>query len=143
MTGLISSPSRRALLQQGGALALLLTGVRVAHGAAHGPAIVAVRIWPAEDYTRVTIESDAPLQATRQMVESPPRLAVDIHGLQLNATLRDLVAQVRPSDPNIAGIRVGQNAPDVVRLVIDLKREIKPQVFTLMPVAAYQYRLVF
>ena len=143
MTGFAQSPSRRALLQQGGALALLLTGVRVAHGAVHGTTIVAVRIWPAEDYSRVTLESDAPLQATHQLVGSPPRLAVDIQGLQLDPTLRELVAKVRPDDPNIAGIRVGQNTPDVVRLVIDLKREIQPQVFTLTPVAAYQYRLVF
>ena len=137
------SRSRRALLQQGGALALLLTGVRAAHGAAYGATIVAVRIWPAEDYTRVTIESNAPLQATHRMVGSPPRLAVDINGLQLDAGLRDLVAKVRSDDPNIAGIRVGQNAPEVVRLVIDLKREIQPQVFSLAPVAAYQHRLVF
>jgi len=144
MTGFASSfPNRRALLQQGGALALLLTGVRVAHAAAHGTTIVAVRIWPAEDYTRVTIESDAPLQTTHQMVGSPPRLAVDVHGLQLDTGLRDLVAKVRSDDPNIAGIRVGQNTPDVVRLVIDLKRDIQPQVFTLTPVAAYQHRLVF
>ncbi|MDR2992123.1 MAG: AMIN domain-containing protein, partial [Burkholderiaceae bacterium] len=118
MSKLTSLPSRRALLRQGGgALALLLTGTRLAHGTAHGTAIVAVRIWPAEDYSRVTIESDAPLQATHRMIESPPRLAVDIHDLQLDAALRDLVAKVRPGDPNIAGIRIGQNTPDVVRLV--------------------------
>ncbi|MDR0478367.1 MAG: N-acetylmuramoyl-L-alanine amidase [Burkholderiaceae bacterium] len=143
MTGFALSHSRRALLQQGGALALLLSGVSVAHGMAGGAAIVAVRIWPAEDYTRVTLESNAPLQATHEMIGAPPRLAVDIHGLELDAALRELVAKVRPDDPNIAGIRVGQNAPDVVRLVIDLKRDIQPQVFSLTPVAAYQYRLVF
>jgi N-acetylmuramoyl-L-alanine amidase len=143
MTRSTTFHNRRALLQQGGALALLLTGVRVAHGVARGATIVAVRIWPAEDYSRVTIESDAPLEAAHRMVGSPPRLAVDIHGLQLDPALRELVAKVRPDDPYIAGIRVGQNAPDVVRLVIDLKRDIQPQVFTLTPVAAYQYRLVF
>jgi N-acetylmuramoyl-L-alanine amidase len=137
------SHRRRALLQQGGALVLLLSGVRMAHGAARGAAIVAVRIWPAEDYSRVTIESDAPLEAAHVMVGTPPRLAVDVRGLQLDPALRELVAQVRHDDPNIAGIRVAQNAPDVVRLVFDLKREIKPQVFTLTPVAAYQFRLVF
>src|SRR5690606_19446908 len=58
-------------------------------------------------------------------------------------TLRELAAKVRADDPNIAGIRVGQHQPGVVRLVFDLKHEIKPQVFTLGPVAAYQHRLVF
>ena len=119
---------------------MLLIG---AHQIAHGAGIVAVRIWPAEDYSRVTIESDQPLKTTHRLVVSPPRLAVDIEGLQLDATLRELVAKVRADDPNIAGIRVGQNSPSVVRLVIDLKQEIRPEVFTLTPVAAYRNRLVF
>ena len=133
------APARRRLLLQGGSLVLLLGSHHIARGAS----IVAVRLWPAEDYTRVTIESDTALKATHRMVGSPPRLAVDIDGLDLNPTLRELVAKVRSDDPNIAGIRVGQNSPGVVRLVVDLKHEIKPQVFTLSPVAAYQYRLVF
>jgi len=133
------APERRRALLQGGALVLLLT----AHQIARGAGIVAVRVWPAEDYSRVTIESDKALKASYRLVETPPRLAVDIDGLTLDPTLRELVAKVRADDPNIAGIRVGQNAPGVVRLVIDLKHEIKPQVFTLAPVAAYQHRLVF
>jgi N-acetylmuramoyl-L-alanine amidase len=77
------------------------------------------------------------------VVTSPPRLAVDIEGLDLNPALRELVAQVKADDPFIAGIRVGQNAPGVVRMVIDLKQAALPQVFALAPVAAYQHRLVF
>ncbi|MBP7453939.1 MAG: N-acetylmuramoyl-L-alanine amidase [Ottowia sp.] len=133
------APDRRRLLKQGGSLVLLLG----THHIAFGASIVAVRLWPAEDYTRVTIESDTALKVTHRMIGSPPRLAVDIDGLELNPTLRELVAKVRSDDPNISGIRVGQNSPGVVRLVIDLKQEIKPQVFTLAPVAAYQHRLVF
>ena len=132
------SPERRRLLKTGSLV--LLIG---AHQIAHGAGIVAVRIWPAEDYSRVTIESDQPLKTTHRLVVSPPRLAVDIEGLQLDATLRELVAKVRADDPNIAGIRVGQNSPSVVRLVIDLKQDIRPEVFTLSPVAAYKNRLVF
>lgn len=134
-----AASSRRRALLQGGTLVLLLGRQHIARGAG----IVAVRIWPAEDYTRVTIESDTLLKATHRMVGSPPRLAVDVDGLDLNPALRELVAKVRADDPNIAGIRVGQNAPNVVRLVIDLKHDIKPQVFTLAPVAAYRHRLVF
>jgi N-acetylmuramoyl-L-alanine amidase len=109
---------------------------------ARGAGVLAVRIWPAPDYTRVTIESDTPLQARQFFVSDPPRLAVDIEGLDLVPGLRDLVSRVRSDDPNISGIRVGQNAPNVVRLVVDLKQAITPQVFTLPPVAAYQHRLV-
>ena len=130
---------RRDLLLQGGTLVLLLGRAQLASGAT----IVAVRVWPAADYTRVTLESDTDLKAKQTFIGQPPRLAVDIEGIELNPELRELVAKVRPDDPNIAGIRVGQYAPKVVRLVIDLKQAIKPQVFTLQPVAAYQYRLVF
>ena len=131
-------PGRRALMQSG-ALVLLL-GVR---HRSFGASIVAVRVWPAPDYSRVTIESAGPLKARHALVTAPPRLVVDIDELELNGALRELVAKVQPDDPNIARIRVGQYAPGVVRLVLDLKRPIQPQVFNLPPVAAYRDRLVF
>ncbi|MDA8447684.1 N-acetylmuramoyl-L-alanine amidase [Paracidovorax valerianellae] len=131
-------PSRRSLLQAG-TLVLLLGTQQIARGAS----ILAVRVWPAQDYSRVTIESDRQLVAKQFFVTTPPRLAVDIEGIDLNPELRELVAKVKADDPNIAGIRVGQNAPNVVRLVLDLKRAALPQVFTLPPIAAYQHRLVF
>ncbi|MGE0349927.1 N-acetylmuramoyl-L-alanine amidase [Hydrogenophaga sp.] len=130
--------SRRRLLRAG-SLVLLLGTQQIARGAS----VVAVRIWPAEDYTRVTIESDGALQARQFFINEPPRLAVDIEGMDLLPGLRELVGHLKSDDPNIAGIRVGQNAPNVVRLVLDLKKPIKPQVFSLQPVAAYQHRLVF
>ena len=129
--------SRRSLLQAG-SLVLLLGRQHIAHGAT----ILAVRIWPAPEYTRVTIESNGALNARQFFLSTPPRLAVDIEGIDLNPTLRDLLAKVHHDDPNIAGIRVGQNVPGVVRLVIDLKQPALPQVFTLPPIAAYQHRLV-
>ncbi|MDP3833468.1 MAG: N-acetylmuramoyl-L-alanine amidase [Hydrogenophaga sp.] len=130
--------SRRTLLRTG-SLVLLLGAQQIARGAN----VVAVRIWPAEDYTRVTIESDGALLARQFFVTEPPRLAVDIEGIDLLPGLRELVGKLKSDDPNIAGIRAAQNAPNVVRLVIDLKKPIKPQVFNLEPVAAYQHRLVF
>lgn len=130
--------SRRGALQLGGVV--LLLGVQ---HIARGATIVAVRVWPSKDYTRLTIESDGEIKARQFFVAEPPRLAVDIEGIDLIPALRELVAKVKSDDPNISGIRVGQNAPGVVRLVIDLKQPIQPQVFTLPPVAAYQYRLVF
>lgn len=128
---------RRRLLQSG--MTVLLLG-RSAFS--HGASMLAVRVWPSTDYTRVTLESNSALQASPSFIPSPPRLAIDIQGLELNNALRDLVGKVLPDDPNIAGVRVGQFSPGVVRLVIDLKREITPQVFALAPVAAYQHRLV-
>ena len=132
--------TRRRALQRIGSVVLLFGAWR----AAHGTTIVAVRVWPATDYTRVTIESDAPLAATHQLVtEGTPRLVVDIDGLELGTALRELVGKVRPDDPYIARVRVGQFQPRIVRLVFDLKQPVKPQQTTLAPVAAYQQRLVF
>jgi N-acetylmuramoyl-L-alanine amidase len=130
--------NRRDVLQTG-TLVLLLGAQHLARGAT----IVAVRVWPSKDYTRLTIESDGEIKARQFLIAEPPRLAVDIEGIDLIPALRELIAKVKSDDPNISGIRVGQNAPGVVRLVIDLKQPILPQVFTLPPVAAYQYRLVF
>jgi N-acetylmuramoyl-L-alanine amidase len=129
---------RRRLLQSG-AVVLLLGTQHLAHGAT----ILAVRVWPAPEYSRVTIESDTALKAKQFLVPTPPRLVVDVEGIELNPALKELVAKVGAADPTIAGIRVGQFGPGVVRLVIDLKQAVAPQVFTLAPVAAYQHRLVF
>ncbi len=130
---------RRQALHHMGSLTLLLGTAQIAHGAT----ILAVRIWPARDYTRVTIESDTPLSATHVLTEAPYRLGVDINGLELTPALRELVGLVRPEDPFIARLRVGQYQPRVVRLVLDLKQPIRPEQFTLPPVAAYRNRLVF
>ena len=130
---------RRELLARGGTLSLLLAGADLAFCGS----IVAVRIWPASDYTRVTIESDQALEARNFLAEDPYRLVIDIDNLELSPALRDLVGKVGADDPYIAGVRVGQNQPRVVRLVIDLKQAVVPQQFELAPVAAYQHRLVF
>ena len=131
--------SRRAALRTMGGAVLLLGRADIASGAS----IVAVRVWPAADYTRVTIESDQPLAQKHFLAENPSRLVIDIDGLELSPALRDLVGKVRADDPFIAGVRAGQNQPRVVRVVIDLKQPTAPQLFTLAPVAAYQHRLVF
>lgn len=129
---------RRRELLGGGTLVLLLGRAELAHGAD----IVAVRIWPARDYSRVTIETDRRLRTRQYLIANPPRLAVDIEGIVLNPALHELVAKVQRDDPNIAGLRVGQFSSEVVRLVIDLKQDIRPQVFTLKPISNYQHRLV-
>jgi len=104
---------------------------------------LAVRVWPADDYTRVTLENDTDLKTTHFVIKDPERLVVDIEGIELNPTLKELVAKIQSNDPYIRQVRVGQNRPNVVRLVFDLKEEINPQVFTLAPIGGYQHRLIF
>jgi N-acetylmuramoyl-L-alanine amidase len=131
--------TRRTVLKAGGTLLLSVLSPMKAMAAQ----ILAVRVWPAPDYTRVTLENDSALKATHFIVQNPERLVVDIEGLDLNPTLKSLVAKIQSNDPYIKQVRVGQNRPSVVRLVFDLKEEIKPQVFTLAPVGEYKHRLIF
>jgi N-acetylmuramoyl-L-alanine amidase len=134
-----ASLTRRTILKAGGTLLLSV----IAPLSASAAQIMAVRVWPADDYTRVTLENDGELKTTHFMVPDPPRLVVDIDGLALNDTLKSLVAKIESNDPYIKQVRVGQNRPNVVRLVFDLKEEVKPQVFNLDPVAGYHHRLIF
>jgi N-acetylmuramoyl-L-alanine amidase len=136
----LTSPARRRVLLQAGGTLLLSV---IAPLPARAAQILAVRVWPAEDYTRVTLENDTNLKAEHFLVPDPPRLVVDIDGLVLNDTLKSLVAKIESNDPYIKQVRVGQNRPNVVRLVFDLKEEVKPQVFTLAPIAEYKHRLIF
>ncbi len=132
---------RRRLIQAaGGTLVLALTPLHIARGAT----LLGVRVWPARDYTRVAIEHDEPLKFTYFVIrETPPlRMVVDIEGIDLTPAFRDGVARVEANDPYIGQIRVGQNRPSVVRLVIELKEDVKPQVFSLEPVGPYRHRLV-
>lgn len=131
--------SRRVFLQSGASLLLSVLIPKLSYAAQ----ILAVRVWPADEYTRVTLEGDVELKATQFLMKDPLRMVVDVEGLELNSTLKEIIAKIQPDDPYIKQVRVGQNRPDVVRLVFDLKEEINPQVFTLKPVAEYKHRLVF
>lgn len=110
---------------------------------AKGASLLGIRIWPAEEYTRVTLETDEVLDIKHQLIVDPNRLVVDIRGLELNSSIKEIVAKVQKNDPYIASVRVGQYQPKVVRLVFDLKEEIIPQLFSLDPVGIYRNRLVF
>ena len=113
-----------------------------APGSALAATIVAVRVWPARDYTRVALELDAPLRSTQMQLSDPPRVVVDLEGLAIDLALRELIAKIQPDDPYIARVRIGQNQPTVARLVFDLKQDVAPQLFALPPVGEYRHRLV-
>nr|HQU90145.1 AMIN domain-containing protein [Denitromonas sp.] len=130
--------ARRHFLKAAGAsFAMLVTPL--GHAA---PRLVAVRIWPAEDYTRITLESHNEIKASQMVLKNPDRLVVDLEGVEFDSVLKHLPDSVTGGDPYIQLIRAGRNRPGVVRVVVELKQEINPQVFTLQPVGAYGHRLV-
>jgi len=135
------SLGRRQLLRYAGA-SLILSVSPLVGAVAKLPSVLAVRIWPAADYTRVTLEHDAPLKYSHFTVENPDRLVVDIEGVEFNSVLDSLARKVATDDPYIKLLRAGRFKPGVVRLVMELKTKVNPQVFELKPVGEYGHRLV-
>jgi N-acetylmuramoyl-L-alanine amidase len=129
---------RRLLKFAGASLALLVSPV----GQAASASLVAVRVWPSPEYTRITLEGASQLRFSHMLVQNPDRLVVDLEGVELNNVLQSLPSKVLDTDPYIRLIRAGQNRPGVVRVVVELKSVINPQVFTLAPVGDYGHRLV-
>jgi N-acetylmuramoyl-L-alanine amidase len=104
--------------------------------------VASTRIWPARDYTRVTVETKTELKFELFAVKNPERLVLDLSGVELAPALAELDGKVATGDPYIDKLRVARNRPGVVRVVLDLKGEVKPQVFTLKPIGEYGHRLV-
>ncbi|MDO5686198.1 MAG: N-acetylmuramoyl-L-alanine amidase [Neisseria sp.] len=133
--------TRRQILNAAGGTLLLAVSpaMRAAQALSQ---FVAVRVWPAAAYTRVTLESTLPLQYTHFTLQNTDRLVVDISGAELNGVLQTLSSKILERDPYIARVRVAQHSANVIRVVFDLKALIDPQVFTLSPVADFKNRLV-
>ena len=104
--------------------------------------VVAARVWPAQDYTRITLESSKPFIYKMSMIQNPERIVLDVENIELNSIIKSLTDKILASDPYIKQIRVANYQQNVVRLVVDLKAEVKPNAFTLEPNGEYKYRLV-
>jgi len=132
-------PGRRRLIAGSvGTLVLSLSPLQIARGAT----LLGVRVWPAPSYTRVALEHDGPLAFSHFGLDNPARLVIDVEGIELTPSFRDQVGKVDADDPFVAVVRLGQNRPGVVRVVIELKQDVRPQIFALAPVGPYRHRLV-
>nr|MBA3695859.1 N-acetylmuramoyl-L-alanine amidase [Methylotenera sp.] len=118
------------------ALGLLSSTVSAANS------VTAARVWPAQDYTRITLEANSPITYKMTIIKDPDRIVIDINDIDLNPALKTLTDKILSSDPYIKQVRVGKFRPGVVRLVVDLKTEVKPNAFTLPPAGEYKNRLV-
>ena len=138
----IALAKRRQLIRFAGATLLLSVTPLGRAALARASGILAVRVWPAADYTRVAIEHSEPLKFSHFTIKNPDRLVVDLEGVELNGVLEGMAGKIAADDPNIKLLRAGRFKPGVVRLVMELKNEVRPQVFVLPPVGEYGYRLV-
>jgi len=133
---------RLALL---GILALFVSQLLLAAlggGRVRAETVRAVRIWPSQDYTRVTLETKSPVRHELLIVKNPERLVLDLEDVDVARIQQELAGKLLPNDPYIANLRAARYKPGVVRLVLDLKAEVKPQLFVLKPVGNYGHRLV-
>lgn len=104
--------------------------------------ISAARVWPAPEYTRITLESNKPIHYEQFTLENPDRLVIDLKGVEINGILNELASNVHSDDPYIKSVRVARFKPGIARLVFDLKSQVKPQLFNLMLMAKYSHRMV-
>jgi len=138
-------PERRSLfslLGLGALWAIFLLALLVVNAAYAAATVTAARVWPAAEYTRITLETSSPVRFSQSIVKDPERLVLDLEGIEPNAVLTNLSAMIGEADPYIKLVRVGRFKPGVVRVVLDLKTEVKPSVFILAPIGEYGHRLV-
>jgi N-acetylmuramoyl-L-alanine amidase len=121
---------------------LLPAGQLLLPGLSSAATVASARIWPAQEYTRLILESASPIAHQMMLLKDPQRLVLDLEGVEPDGELAQLVQRLRPNDPHIQSIRLSRFRPGIVRLVLDLKDEVQPQIFALTPVGEYGHRLV-
>lgn len=143
LSALVASP-RLGACARFGLLAALLAACLIPSlsALAQETRLIAARVWPAAEYTRITLESATPIKHSLMTIKNPERLVLDLEGVALSPEVDGLAAKITRDDPNIQLLRVGRFKPGVLRVVLDLKGEAQPQVFSLPPVGDYGYRLV-
>ena len=125
-----------------GALTTALVGFGALLPAAAEERIRSLRVWPSQDYTRITIETGTELRYSLTAVKNPERLVVDLESVDFLSIVDQAANKVFGDDPHVSSLRAGKYKPGTVRLVVDLRGEAKPQVFTLRPIGEYGHRLV-
>jgi N-acetylmuramoyl-L-alanine amidase len=104
--------------------------------------VASARLWPAQEYTRLILEAPSPVAHQLLAMKNPERLVLDLEGVDVNPELLELPRRVAADDPYIQAIRVAPFRPGVLRIVLDLKSAVNPQLFALNPIGDYGYRVV-
>ena len=104
--------------------------------------VAAVRVWPAPDYTRFTIETRGEIEFSVFALAKPDRLVIDLQETELDGELKQLPEKLATDDAFVSAARVGQFKPGVARVVLELRQKVAPSVFTLQPIGDYGHRLV-
>lgn len=97
-----------------------------------------LRLWAAPDHIRLVFDTSAPVQHTLFSLKNPDRLVIDIKDSKLGGS----TPQVESDNPLIRRVRSANRKGGDLRVVLDLKRSVKPKSFVLRPNRKYGNRLV-
>jgi len=117
----------------------VLLSISLSCGAFGANKLQDVRVWPSPDKFRVVFDLTEKPQFSHFNLTKGDRLVIDFKKTALTANLKklviksDLVTRIRTSRSPKKGM---------LRLVIDLKKGIKPRIFSLPPTGPYGDRLV-
>lgn len=118
--------------------ALLWLGSFPAAAPADAVTVQNLRLWRAPDHTRLVFDLSAPIEHRLFALADPHRLVIDMERARLEGAL----PPVEADNPLIGAVRVGQPEGEVLRIVIDLRTEVRPRSFVLKPAGQYGHRLV-
>jgi len=96
-----------------------------------------VRMWLAPDHARLVFDLSGPSAHKVFTLSNPHRIVLDVENAKLTADLTKLGLDKSP----VQRIRSGKNGK-TLRLVLDLKRAVRPKSFELKPNQKYGHRLV-
>ena len=102
------------------------------------PAVEGVRMWRAPDNTRLVFDLSSATDHKIFELSNPSRLVIDMESNDFNAETRNLTLDQTP----VQSIRTGTRDGGGLRVVLDLKKPIKPRSFSLEPNDNYGHRLV-
>jgi len=103
---------------------------------------MAIRIWPAVDHTRLTIETSGRPAWTSTTLKGPDRLVIDLEANSAWERLSEQIPRNHPDNPWIRKLLVTQPEVGKLRLAIEFQAETRADIFRLLPTEPYQHRLV-
>lgn len=103
-----------------------------------GTRVEGVRLWPAPDHTRLVLDTAGLVEHNVFSLSGPSRLVIDLKDTALSTDF----SKVDLSGSPIQRIRSATRNGNDLRVVLDLKSDIKPRSFVLEPNQQYGHRLV-
>jgi len=126
------------LLKHFVAIAALLGMAMSVMAASYTSEVKTIRMWPAPESTRLVFDLSAPVQHSLFTLKSPNRLVIDLS----HARMRSKPLNLDFAKGFVKDIRYAARNSDGLRIVLDLRSNVRPKSFLLKPNREYGHRLV-